>query len=49
VPTHARRSNEEWHSRALEGAGLYRLLDDRYPAMNRPGIGRDSGGWIYAA
>jgi hypothetical protein len=27
-----RRSNEEWHSRALEGRGLYRLLHEKYPA-----------------
>lgn len=27
----ARRSNEEWHGRALEGSGLYRLLREQYP------------------
>jgi hypothetical protein len=26
-----RRSSEEWHSRALEGRGLYRLLEEKYP------------------
>jgi transcriptional regulator with XRE-family HTH domain len=27
-----RRSPEEWHGRALEGPGLYQLLEARYPA-----------------
>src|SRR4030081_1633204 len=27
----ARLSNEEWQARALEGAGLYKLLEKRYP------------------
>src|SRR6266550_3256102 len=30
TPT-ARLSNEEWQGRALEGAGLYELLEKRYP------------------
>jgi hypothetical protein len=31
-PAVVRRSPEEWHGRALDGAGVYRLLEEKYPA-----------------
>ncbi len=31
-PAVIRRSPEEWHSRALDGPGVYRLLEAKYPA-----------------
>ena len=31
-PAVVRRSPEEWHGRALDGPGVYRLLEEKYPA-----------------
>jgi hypothetical protein len=31
-PAVVRRSPEEWHGRALDGPGVYRLLEEQYPA-----------------
>jgi hypothetical protein len=31
-PEVVRRSPEEWHGRALDGPGVYRLLEAKYPA-----------------
>src|SRR5947209_2605513 len=32
APPGIRRSNEQWHARALDGPGLYRFLEETYPA-----------------